>query len=242
LPNPNAILVNKRQEGNPVLKHIKNVRWVFTDTIAPDYQCGESTAVLFLSLRFHLLKPDYIHTRIKGLQRACRLRLILCQIDSDDAAEPLAQVTRAAIGNDCTLLCAFNAQEAARYLEILKSCENRPAESIQKEVGRDYVSKLTAALTTVRGVNKTDVKVMGDTFGSVAAMFQAEADELQACPGVGPTKARRLYEAFSEPFKKTGTVMMMMGSGGGDGRRKVEVREDVVEEDGDEKEEEDDLL
>lgn len=165
--------------------------------------------------------------------------MILCQIDSDDAAEPLAQVTRAAIGNDCTLLCAFNAQEAARYLEILKSCENRPAESIQKEVGRDYVSKLTAALTTVRGVNKTDVKVMGDAFGSVAAMFQAEADELQACPGVGPTKARRLYEAFNEPFRKTGTVMMMgSNGGGGSGRRKVEVREDVVEEEEDRDEEE----
>lgn len=26
---------------------------------------------------------------------------------------------------------------------------------------------------------------------------------MQACPGIGPTKARRLYEAFHEPFRRT---------------------------------------
>ena len=38
----------------------------------------------------------------------------------------------------------------------------------------------------MRGVNKTDVKTLGDRFGSVAAIFRAPAAELRACPGVGP--------------------------------------------------------
>jgi hypothetical protein len=42
--------------------------------------------------RYHLLKPEYIHHRIKELQRSFRLRLILCHVDTDDAVEPLAQV------------------------------------------------------------------------------------------------------------------------------------------------------
>lgn len=46
----NAIIVSKRQQGNPVLKHIRNVRWQFGD-IVPDYQLGASAAGLFLSLR-----------------------------------------------------------------------------------------------------------------------------------------------------------------------------------------------
>lgn len=50
--NPNAIMVSKRQEGNPVLKHIRNVRWQFAD-IVPDYQMGGQTCALFLSLRCH---------------------------------------------------------------------------------------------------------------------------------------------------------------------------------------------
>lgn len=48
--NPNAIFVNKRQEGNPVLKHIRNVRWQFAD-IVPDYQMGQNACAVFLSLR-----------------------------------------------------------------------------------------------------------------------------------------------------------------------------------------------
>lgn len=77
----------------------------------------------------------------------------------------------------------------------VRSYEKKPAEVIQKDLGSDYVSRATSALTSVRGVNKTDVKTLGDRFGSLAAVLRASAAELQACPGVGPTKARRLFEA-----------------------------------------------
>lgn len=48
--NPNAILVSRRQEGNPLLRHIRSVRWQYAD-IVPDYQMGAGTCALFLSLR-----------------------------------------------------------------------------------------------------------------------------------------------------------------------------------------------
>ncbi|EFN59249.1 hypothetical protein CHLNCDRAFT_19196 [Chlorella variabilis] len=198
----NAIIVSTRQEGNPVLKYIRNVRWQFGD-IVPDFLLGRETACLFLSLRFHLLKPEYIYHRIKELQRSYRLSIIMCHVDTEDAVEPLAQVTRAAIGNDCTLVCGWSNQECARYLETFKSYENKPAEVIQKDLGTDYLSRINAALTVVRGVNKTDVKTLGDRFGSVAVIFKASAEELQACPGIGPTKARRLHETFHQPFRRS---------------------------------------
>ena len=43
------MLVSKRQEGNPLLKFMRNVRWQWAD-IVPDYQMGPACA-LFLSLR-----------------------------------------------------------------------------------------------------------------------------------------------------------------------------------------------
>jgi DNA excision repair protein ERCC-1 len=191
--NPNVITVSRRQQGNPILKHIRNVRWQYGD-IVPDYLLGQSTVALFLSLRYHLLNPTYVHTRIKEIGRAYRLRVLLVHVDTEDAVEPLAQVTRAAIGNEFTLLCGFSNPECARYLETLKSYEKKPAEIIQKDLGTDYVSRATSALTTIRGVNRTDVKTLGDTFGSMAAVFQANEAQLKACPGVGPVKAKRLFE------------------------------------------------
>ncbi len=68
--NPSAaILVSKRrQTGNPLLRFIKNVRWQYVEDLVPDYQMGKSTVALFLSLKYHLLHPQYIHFRIRELQ------------------------------------------------------------------------------------------------------------------------------------------------------------------------------
>jgi DNA excision repair protein ERCC-1 len=74
------------------------------------------------------------------------------------------------------------------------SYERKPAEIIQKDLGNDYVSRATAVLTTIRGVNRSDVKTLGERFGSLANLFQASEMELKACPGIGATKAGRLYE------------------------------------------------
>ena len=54
-----------------------------------------------------MLNPKYIYGRIKELQRAYRLRVLLCYVDTEDAVDPLAQVTKAALLNDCTLFCAW---------------------------------------------------------------------------------------------------------------------------------------
>ena len=56
--NPTCILVSRRQEGNSVLRHIRNVRWQFVDQLAPDFLLGASTAALYLSLRYHLIHPE----------------------------------------------------------------------------------------------------------------------------------------------------------------------------------------
>lgn len=36
---------------------------------------------MFLSLRYHLLHPDYLYFRIRELQKSFRLRVILCHVD-----------------------------------------------------------------------------------------------------------------------------------------------------------------
>ena len=123
---------------------------------------------------------------------------------------------------------------------------------VQGQVEEDYLSRLNAAMTTIRGVNRTNVLTLGRTFKSAAGMMQARAvsarighanvgvsscdrmatklngllsqqaspemtlrwcvmftmmqasmEELSACPGIGPTKVRRLYETFHEPFRRT---------------------------------------
>ena len=93
-------------------------------------------------------------------------------------------------------------QECARYLETYKSYETKPADAIQGRMDEDYLSRLNSALTTVRGVNKTDVLTLGATFKTASGIMKASMEELAACPGLGPTKVKRLHDTFHEPFRK----------------------------------------
>lgn len=68
--------------GNPILKSITNVPWEFDDSIIPDYVVGKTAGILFLSLRYHSLNPDYIHNRLKELGKRFELRVLLVQVDT----------------------------------------------------------------------------------------------------------------------------------------------------------------
>lgn len=68
--------------GNPILKSITNVPWEFDDSIIPDYVVGTTAGILFLSLRYHTLNPDYIHNRLKELGKRFELRVLLVQVDT----------------------------------------------------------------------------------------------------------------------------------------------------------------
>ncbi|XP_034706695.1 DNA excision repair protein ERCC-1 isoform X1 [Vitis riparia] len=197
----NAILVSHRQKGNPLLKHIRNVRWNFADIVC-DYLLGQNSCALYLSLRYHLLHPDYLYYRIRELQKNFKLRVVLCHVDVEDVIKPLLEVTRTALLHDCTLLCAWSLEECGRYLETIKVYENKPADIIQGQTDTDYLSRLTHALTTVRHVNKTDVVTLGSTFGSLSHIMDASMEDLARCPGIGERKVKRLYDTFHEPFKR----------------------------------------
>ena len=82
----------------------------------------------------------------------------------------------------------FFVQECARYLETYKAYETKPADLIQGRADEDYLSKLNAALTTVRGVNRTDVLTLAGAFKTAAGIMTANMQELSALPGIGPTK------------------------------------------------------
>ncbi|GAV63193.1 HHH domain-containing protein/Rad10 domain-containing protein [Cephalotus follicularis] len=197
----NAILVSHRQKGNPLLKHIRNVRWVFADVVC-DYLLGQSSCALYLSLRYHLLHPDYLYYRIRELHKNFKLRVVLCHVDVEDVVKPLLEVTKTTMLHDCTLLCAWSLEECGRYLETLKVYENKPSDLIQGQMDTDYLSRLNHALTTVRHVNKTDVVTLGSTFGSLSNIMDASMEDLARCPGIGERKVKRLHDTLHEPFKR----------------------------------------
>ncbi|GAA5936434.1 DNA repair protein RAD10 [Sporobolomyces koalae] len=195
----NSILVNVCQKGNPVIQSIRSVPWEWGD-VKCDYQVGATTGVLFLSIRYHLLHPEYVHTRIADLGQAYSLRIILVQCDADNHTAAMRELTKICIVNHFTLLVAWSAQEVGRYLETYKQFERKPPDLIRERVDDSYMAHLTSALTCVRGVNKTDVTTLVSNLGSFEKIVTAPASTLSNLPGLGDKKVKRLRDAFTGNF------------------------------------------
>ncbi|XP_028992179.1 DNA excision repair protein ERCC-1 [Betta splendens] len=199
-----SIIVSPRQRGNPILKFVRNVPWEFGEVV-PDYVLGQTACALFLSLRYHNLNPNYIHDRLKQLGQSFNLRVLLVQVDVKDPHHALKELARICIMADCTLILAWSPEEAARYLETYKSYEKKPADLLKEQAEKDYLSKVTDCLTTVKSINKTDSITLLSAFSSVEGIISASKEELALCPGLGPQKARRLHDVLHKPFLKSKT-------------------------------------
>lgn len=61
-----------------------------------------------LSLRYHRLHPEYVHGRIQKLGKAYLLRVLLVQVDVKDPQEVIKELTKVAVINDLTIMCAWS--------------------------------------------------------------------------------------------------------------------------------------
>lgn len=138
----NAIQVNPKQRGNPILKSITNIPWEFNDKILADYVVGKTACVLFLSIRYHNLKPDYIHERLKQLGKSYELRVLLVHVDIKESQNALKHLTRLCLLADLTLMLAWTPEEAGKIIETYKLFENRSPDFIMEKAETDNFQKV----------------------------------------------------------------------------------------------------
>ncbi|XP_011498080.1 PREDICTED: DNA excision repair protein ERCC-1, partial [Ceratosolen solmsi marchali] len=184
---------------NPLIKYITSIPYEYSEII-PDYVMSKTSCILFLSLRYHQLNPDYIHDRLKTLGSSYNLRILLVQVDIAEPHHSLKHLTKICILADLTLMLAWSADEAGKMIETYKVYENKPADMIMERSDILPHQKLINALTTVRSLNKTDALTLLSTFGTFNAIIKASPESLSLCPGFGKQKAQRLHKILHEPF------------------------------------------
>jgi DNA excision repair protein ERCC-1 len=78
----NAIQVNTKQKGNPILEFLKGkVAWEYEADLKPDFVVGQGNCALFLSLKYHRLHPEYIGTRLRDISGSYIGRFLLILVD-----------------------------------------------------------------------------------------------------------------------------------------------------------------
>lgn len=195
-----AILVSPRQKGNPVLDNVRSVGWEYSD-IPADFVLGATTCALFLSLKYHRLHPEYIYTRITNLAGRYGLRIVLVMVDIENHEEPLKELSKTSLINNVTILLAWSAQEAGRYLELYKNLEHAAPTSIKGIQAQSYPDQLVEFITVPRGINKTDAVSLVSNFGSVRTAINARPEEIGLIGGWGDKKVQRWCDAVRKPFR-----------------------------------------
>ncbi|AFR96181.1 DNA excision repair protein ERCC-1 [Cryptococcus neoformans C23] len=194
-----SIIYNAVQRRNPVLSAIRNVGIEVGDIVA-DYQVGAHNGVLFLSLKYHRLHPEYIHQRIEKLKNMYNFRVILLLCDVNEHHQSLRELTKIAIINEFTIFVAWSNEEVAQYLVTFKQFEHKSADTLKERVQQTYHDQLAHVLTSGKKVNKTDADNLAAEFGSFEAISRKSAKSLSNVKGLGATKVTSLIDAFTKPF------------------------------------------
>jgi DNA excision repair protein ERCC-1 len=197
---PSSILVSPRQKGNPILNSVQKVAWEYSD-IPADYVLGATTCALFLSLKYHRLHPEYVYNRIRDLKGQYQLRILLTMVDIENHEESLRELSKTSLVNNVTIILAWSAQEAGRYLELFKTYEHAGATSIKTQKSNKYSDSLVDFITVPRGINKTDAVGLVSNFGRIRTAVNATPEEIGLIGGWGEKKVQRWCNAVREPFR-----------------------------------------
>lgn len=119
----------------------------------------------------------------------------------------LKELTILSIRTNFTLLICWNYDEAAKHIEnyrlnIDKSAEIIMGKNFNTNQTNNAVNQqsLTDALTSIKGINRTDAVTLLSTFETFENLVNANSDEISLCPGISMVKAERLHAIFNKPF------------------------------------------
>lgn len=214
-----SVQVSQSQKGNPLLTNslMKSIPWSYNGSILSDYYINPTLQILFLSLKYHKLHPEYIWQRLKKLNKGSTivdtsndrvLRLLLVVVDIDAHQEILRKLLNFCIKQDLSLVLAWSFEEAGNYIGFCKQYElssSKVKSAIKGTKSLEYQACVVDTLTGIRSINKTDsVKLLANCGSVKNIVLQScksnEDGGLNNIQGLGSRKLLNMRSVFLEPF------------------------------------------
>eukprot|EP01060_Flectonema_neradi_P001725 TRINITY_DN1105_c0_g1_i1.p1 TRINITY_DN1105_c0_g1~~TRINITY_DN1105_c0_g1_i1.p1 ORF type:complete len:309 (+),score=67.25 TRINITY_DN1105_c0_g1_i1:3-929(+) len=213
--NYHCVQVNTCQKGNPLVKSLRRPLEIGSTTIW-DYEVKDKNIhVLFISLRYHSTRKEYLEGRMKrkGVAESGGLKILLFLYDAnpekDDSQvneDSLHEINATAFYYGFTTLVAWSFEEAAKHMEVLR----RRYQRFDALKGRSAVTQkgysVTSAesiLSSLRSVNRPNARKLLSHFKTVKGICSATEAELTSINGVGQVKAQELLAVFQAPLRHT---------------------------------------
>ncbi|KAM0681550.1 ssDNA endonuclease and repair protein rad10 [Glugoides intestinalis] len=187
------IKVSLLQRGNKLLDYLSSTSWHYDTFCIADYEINFSTSVLFLSLKFHSAKPEYIYNRISKL-KAVQLKVLVILIDTPNFNTILQELFQSV---KVTIVLCKSYEECAKYIKGFDLCSRRGSEILRRKEG-----SIDAFIQALPKTNKSDVSNIKKCFNTLQDLFNTNEQELENIDGIGKIKALLLIKSFKKPFKK----------------------------------------
>lgn len=219
---PSQILINPHQKNNPILtkSRLSKVPWRYDSNVLSDYYISPTFQILFLSLKYHNLHPEYLEHKWRKFNKGSiindpnsndkALRVLLVHVDITNPQDTLRRILSFCNKVRLTLVLAWSQEEAGNYIATAKSIDDAPTKakkSIEGNKATDYNTCVSEALTGIKLVNKSDVANLLGNCKSIKQVVLESCREdngdgfgLANIHGLGATKLRNLKQTFLEPF------------------------------------------
>lgn len=187
------IKVSLLQRGNKLLEFLKTASWSYDSACNADYEINFSTLVLFLSLKFHSAKPEYIQKRIFKLKQA-KLRVLIVLIDTPNYNSTLQELLDSV---PLTVILCRTYEECSKYIRGLDICTKRSSDILRRKE-----SNTDTFLESFPKINKNDVVNLKSAFNNIHQLFRTTEKDLSNVFGFSKVKAKSFLEIAKKPFKK----------------------------------------
>lgn len=140
--------------------------------------------------------------------------MLLTLVDIPNHEDALRELSKTSLVNNVTVILAWSAAEAARYLELYKSYEHAGFAAIRGLQASGYAERLVEFVTVPRNINKADAVALVSEFGSLRNAINAPPERVGVVGGWGEKKVRAWCRAVEEPFRvrKAGRRAAVRGS------------------------------
>lgn len=187
------LIISNRQIQNKILKYISSPFKIDKD-IFPDF-IYKNISIIFLSLQYHLCKPEYLHSK---LHFSSKKKFLLIFIDLKNYKNLIIELQELAEISNFILLLAFSENECGKFIDqIIKSSEMNLDYLRDKKINQNPFERF---LNSFPGINKTDAFNIKNSYSNLAEALLDKFNRLENIPNMGKKKAQLIKKYLNMEF------------------------------------------
>jgi DNA excision repair protein ERCC-1 len=192
------LTISKRQEKNPLIPLLSVAEIEWSETTVADYSIGRDVAVLFLTLKYHRLHPEYLTNRIRDFRGGFPVRLLLFLVNDENPDQVISRLTALSIANSMNLILAFDYEEASRWILSLYTTQDAPVEDLK--ASNETMREMAIDALNALGTSKKEAESLLSEIPVLADILCSSKDKLANTCILSEKKVDNIIAVVEEPF------------------------------------------